>query len=93
MDANKMREQFEAWECDAPQGPQTDPMWLIYNSESNHYGLVEIQDRWEVWQASREAVVVELPEVYKQFQGDRHPSMFAEEVRAAIEAQGLKVSP
>lgn len=62
MDTNKMREQFEAWECDAPQGPQTDPMWLMYDAESNAYGLDKIQDRWEVWQASREAVVVELPE-------------------------------
>ncbi|CRI56381.1 hypothetical protein [Pseudomonas sp. CCOS 191] len=63
MDTNKMREQFEAWECDAPQGPQTDPMWLMYDAESNAYGLEKIQDRWEVWQASREAVVVELPKV------------------------------
>ncbi|MDU9393730.1 hypothetical protein [Pseudomonas sp. zfem002] len=102
MDTNKMREQFEAWECDAPQGPQTDPMWLIYDAESNAYGLDKIQDRWEVWQASREAVVVELPnraaEVYREeFEdvegGSFNEAAYIRDVRKAIEAQGLGVSP
>jgi hypothetical protein len=102
MDTNKMREQFEAWECDAPQGPQTDPMWLMYDAESNAYGLDKIQDRWEVWQASRESVVVELPnraaEAYREEFDDVEGGSFNEaayirDVRKAIEAQSLKVRP
>ncbi|KYC26120.1 MULTISPECIES: hypothetical protein [Pseudomonas] len=93
MGTNKMREQFEQWECDAPQGPQTDPMWLIYDAGSNTYGLDKIQDRWEVWQASRETVVVELPKPHYEFEGDEAPEMFASQVVAAIKAQGLKVAP
>lgn len=91
MDTNKMREQFEAWECDAPQGPQTDPMWFMYDAESNAYGLDKIQDRWEVWQASRQAVVVELPKF------DDYPSSMERDMqgalRSAIEAQGLRAKP
>lgn len=93
MDTNKMREQFEQWECDAPQGPQTDPMWLMYDAESNAYGLDEIQDRWEVWQASREAVVVELPPKWNDATHSNKQAWDCgiEDARMAIEAQGLKV--
>ncbi|HDS1695760.1 MULTISPECIES: hypothetical protein [unclassified Pseudomonas] len=44
------------------------------------------------WQASREAVVVELPKPHYEFEGDPAPEMFASQVVAAIEAQGLKVA-
>ena len=40
------------------------------------------------WQASREAVVVELPKDIVTMAG---PVLYADDVRAAIEAQGLKV--
>ncbi|MNF02338.1 hypothetical protein D3C80_2014710 [compost metagenome] len=42
------------------------------------------------WQASREAVVVELPKDIVTMAG---PVLYADDVRAAIEAQGLKVAP
>lgn len=96
--ADLMREQFEQWECDAPQGPQTDPMWLIYDEVSKTYGLNKIQDRWEVWQASREAVVVELPErapnddPYCGEPWDCGYNLALDESREAIKAQGLKVA-
>lgn len=41
-----------------------------------------------IWQASREAVVVELPKDIVTMAG---PVLYADDVRAAIEAQGLKV--
>lgn len=90
MDTNKMREQFETWECDAPQGPQTDPMWLIYNAESNTYGLDKIQERWEAWQASREAVVFNIGEGVDECTCPVSVEGFWIQ---AIESQGLKVSP
>ncbi|WP_462402259.1 hypothetical protein [Pseudomonas sp. Marseille-QA0332] len=40
------------------------------------------------WQASREAVVVELPVHFKTMAGD---VMWSADVREALEAQGLKV--
>jgi hypothetical protein len=58
----KMREQFEAWECDSDQGLQTDPVWLMYDAKTNTYPLDKIQDRWKVWQASRAAQAVEWPD-------------------------------
>ena len=42
------------------------------------------------WQASREAVVVELPKDIVTMAG---PVLYADDVRAAIEAEGLKVAP
>lgn len=85
MSTEKMRNEFETWECDADQGPQTDPVWLMYDAKTNTYPLDKIQDRWKVWQASRKALVIELP--------DEEPGYmyYAPDVAAAIEAAGLKV--
>lgn len=70
MDTNKMREQFEAW-------------W----EENNHFMLgtrkVSKGDCFHIWQASREAMVVALPD---HFRPSRHEIIFA------IEAQGMKVA-
>lgn len=60
MSMEKMRNEFEAWECDADQGPQTDPVWLMYDAKTNTYPLDKIQDRWKVWQASRASLVIDL---------------------------------
>lgn len=51
-----------------------------------------------VWQASRQAVVVELPGGYDPYRCGDDAEMNAtndtiQECRAAIEAQGLKVAP
>ncbi|WP_085678166.1 MULTISPECIES: hypothetical protein [unclassified Pseudomonas] len=42
------------------------------------------------WEASREAVVVDLPKDIVTMAG---PVLYADDARAAIEAQGLKVAP
>jgi len=90
MSADKMREQFEAWECDADQGPQTDPVWLMYDAATNTYPLDKIQSRWEVWQASRAAVDVELPEAWRSA-GSKHELMHKRDTVAVLESLGLKV--
>lgn len=60
-----MREQFEEWECNAPEGPQTDPTWLMRcGVEPDKYGIVQVQRNWEVWNASRTAVEIELPAAF-----------------------------
>lgn len=100
MSNEKMREEFEAWETDADTGPLTDPMWLMRDvDEPDQYGIIEVQRNWEAWQASRAAVVVELPL-------DRTSEMspwagllvhYHRDVRKrlieAIELLGLKVKP
>ncbi|UXA36835.1 hypothetical protein [Pseudomonas juntendi] len=47
---------------------------------------------WASWQASRAAVVVELPEAHMNGSYTDPQVLYAEEVRHAIEAQGLKVA-
>lgn len=104
----KMREQFEAWECDSDQGPQTDPVWLMYDAKTNTYPLDKIQGRWETWQASRESLVIELPddgiencrkewpergEKYGYDTFDTGYLYACKKHEEAIEAAGLKVKP
>lgn len=64
------REQFEAW-CNS------DPDRSITMEDSTRFFCA-----WEAWQASRETVVVEPPEL---FEDDRHA------VTDAIRAAGIKV--
>lgn len=90
MDTNKMRdisrEQFEAWHRSVVEG---EPPHEKYNS--GDYRNQHVQRYWLGWQASREALVVELPRF------DDYPASIErdmrESLRAAIEAQGLKVAP
>lgn len=57
-----------------------------------------IQSAWWAWNASREALVVELPIGYDPERAKGDPDMLnvndtIQECRHAIEAQGLKVAP
>lgn len=87
MSIEKMREEFKHWESEADDGPQTDPMWLMFDLDLNQFALVEIQSRWEAWQASREALVIELP----ANRITQDSIMMRLHCRQAIEAAGLKV--
>lgn len=108
MDTNKMREQFLAW---------LDPAWnresFIDDDGDEVFTDHWVQGAWVGWVASREAVVVELPQVVAyeacydslrdneyaglpdQFTGFDYDELLplhrSDEVRSAIEAQGLKV--
>ena len=83
MDTNKMREQFLAW---------LDPAWnrgsFIDDDGDEVFTDHWVQGAWVGWVASRDAVVVELPKDIVTMAG---PVLYADDVRAAIAAQGLKV--
>lgn len=113
MDTNKMREQFEQWAKDRyswhlhddARDPE-DRTLASWNGET--YGNRIVEGMWQTWQASREAVVVELPPVRPEpistgeaLKADGEASTWSmwageklakEEFRTAIEAQGLKVA-
>lgn len=79
MDTNKMREQFEAaydrGDFLCMDGP--------YDNPRKNQALA-------IWIASREAVVVELPDLDRP-SADGMGALFA--CKKAIEAQGMKVAP
>lgn len=89
---DKVREQFEAWAI--ARGQSVLRQGAGYAAERT--GMA-----WLCWQASREAVVVELPRDIDQFADDDHgrrafslhTNTAYRECRRAITAQGLKVKP
>ncbi|MCS4284434.1 hypothetical protein M2396_002730 [Pseudomonas sp. BIGb0278] len=103
MDTNKMRdisrEQFEA-RFPTPAG-------IDWNESIGMYEVVDVWKlvstlqigernwRWEGWQASREAVLVELPEGFDlhDWAPERCSVINRREAAEAIEVQGLKVAP
>lgn len=99
MDTNKMREQFEA-KFPVPAG-------VAWKKAIGMYEVVDIWKLdqaitigkynwlWEGWQASREAVVVELPPKWNDATHSNKQAWDCgiEDARMAIEAQGLKVAP
>lgn len=94
MDTNKMREQFEA---EAKKHFVSVPgvrNWLSKMANGD-YQFERVHAAWIFWQASREAVVVELPDPSSDYDiPDRGINAVCEhwrKSRAAIEAQGLKV--
>lgn len=92
-DTNKMREQFEAWILENWPGQYLDRF------ETGEYHGFTLEHCWKAWQASREAVVVELPDSIVGARRYQHAeAAFAhkegiDDCREAIEAQGLKVAP
>ncbi|ANY87674.1 hypothetical protein [Pseudomonas putida] len=103
MDTNKMREQFEAWALRAKAHGEHFDL-----SRGNHGAYKSPITHWlycswvASWQASREAVVVELPEKDGPFttNGVEYYSLHSEgrnqaidEISSALVAQGLKVAP
>lgn len=101
MDTNKMREQFEQWAKDRyswhlhddARDPE-DRTLASWNGET--YGNRIVEGMWQAWQASRTAVVVELPaerRIRHMPTPDENSSYneALENCRDAIEAQGLNV--
>lgn len=91
MNIEKMREEFKHWESEADDGPQTDPIWLMFDLDLNQFALVEIQSRWEAWRASRESLVIELPTDTRIRDEDLSRFDVKDSCQSAIEAAGLKV--
>lgn len=92
MDTEKMRDEFEAWM--KRRHPGID--WIIERSDENSeaYRNPGVEGHWESWQASRAAIVIELPHIGDYLdlygQGDNAWS-YVTDVHAAIEAAGLTV--
>lgn len=109
MDANKMREQFEAWAAKNYVVPPGVGHLFVRAELGDGYRLSNINHAWHGFQASRESLIVKLPPVRPEpvLTGEAQKtdgeaatwSMWAgeklakEDCRAAIEAQGLKVAP
>ncbi len=92
MDTSKMRdsvrEQFEKFALSSEGG--LFPGHLA-KGEDGEYLNYAAQCYWLFWQASREAVVVELPK-FEDYPASMERDM-RESLRSSIEAQGMKVAP
>lgn len=88
MGTNKMREQFESFAREVLDWSD-DEFRLASDGKSYYWGATG--EAWVFWQASREAVVVELPR-FEDYPASMERDM-RESLRSAIEAQGLKVAP
>ena len=117
MTIEKMREEFEAWAAvkfavgaDLLAASRTDEdmdngfPYRVVNQHGEESDLVNtlVGTAWAGWQASRAALVVELPnrfaEKYQDYFDDVEGGCFNEgryinDLRIAIEAAGVKVAP
>lgn len=98
MSEDKVREEFEAWVADFHVGaPLT---WYEYDVPEGHehHGAIiyedwDVQNTWRAWQASRAALVIDLPETdLTGAIGMTHKAV-TKRCRTAIEAAGVKVKP
>jgi len=99
MGKDKMREEFEAWAAENGMAIH------LARGESGLYGSPVTQRYWGCWQASRAAVVVELPpapevpEDPEEAVDDSHMDAYHSAVRMrkgcakSVEAAGLQVKP
>ena len=86
MSNDKMREEFEAWAITCAWLGLSDE--CMEREETGYVGL-ELHAAWLAWQASRAAVVVELPKIFP----DDSLSLVCSKYSQALEAAGLKVKP
>lgn len=94
MDTNKMREQFElAWRARYPEHGEIALKRSGFAPED--YCNTRVKDAWWAWQASRAAVMVELPPKWNDATHSNKQAWDCgiDDARMAIEAQGLKVTP
>ncbi|MGE4927006.1 hypothetical protein [Yersinia enterocolitica] len=64
MDITKSQSDFEAWHRDKykTKWSSGQPTRDMHNGKyADHYTVPAEQERWELWQASRESIEVELP--------------------------------
>lgn len=81
---DKSREQFEAYFIQYHLNDNPEMVELFLKRDGEGYKLSCPNDEWRMWQASRAAVEIEIPEVLDYWLGREG---FAESIRAA----GLKV--
>jgi hypothetical protein len=83
--SDKMREEFEAWV------KREWPAQSLSQFNDGEYQGFTVQHCWLAWQASRESLVIELPQGGYFAGYDNEHMMESRDVREAIEAAGLKV--
>lgn len=89
MSDEKMREGFEDWYAQSwsDEDPRFETAFAV--DDRGQYQWSYVNDAWVVWNASRAAVVVELPRVC---QSD-DPFELKRDIIDELEALGLKVKP
>lgn len=89
------REQFEAWASNQYPCEPVENILLRVGPDRARYHLKVIQGLWEAWQASRDAVEVELPAACADDEyfndGVFQPMRYERDVERAIRAAGIKV--
>ncbi|WP_025995752.1 hypothetical protein [Pseudomonas viridiflava] len=81
MSNDKVREQFEAWALSCNQ---------MIDKANGVYLVRSVDCLWVAWRASREALLIDLPDAWHQ---DRQRLMDADEVSETIQAAGLRIQP
>lgn len=87
----KRREAFEAWILDNHCGEED----LISRDSEGEYYSVGVAERWEMYNAALDSVVIELPYMPRANYANQHSFNCAIEAmflaRIAVESAGLKV--
>lgn len=79
------REEFEAWYRKSHMwAPEDNPLAL---SDSGTYFAIAVSGKWRAWEASREAVAIEVPELRLCCED------FGVEFIKNIEAAGVRIKP
>lgn len=85
---DQMREEFEAWAAEEAEVRGVGILLgLMTDEHHDRYSMIWTQTAWMAWQASRAAVVVDLP---KPWQTNVGAMMTPNGVKFAIESAGLK---
>ena len=89
---DKLREDFEN-EC--KKLGYTEKFWFFRRTHPNRYDEDNIEDMYYMWKASRESLVVELPEKYENRERFTYEREYFNDAidacKDAIEAVGIKV--
>lgn len=100
MNIEKMREEFEAAYVEGlvercGEGFRSTAVYsLTEKNPDGRYKNYTDFVAWWAWQASRESLVIELPESWETYCGTTEEHvMYADEVKDAIKSAGLKVKP
>ncbi|WKW34375.1 hypothetical protein KIH13_12415 [Pseudomonas viridiflava] len=94
MSIEKVREEYEVWVL------REYPNQHMGRFATGEYHSTVIEDCWQAWQASREALVIELPKDFGTETGKPFGDLLClvsnaafSECRKAIKAAGVKVKP
>lgn len=96
MSTEQMRQDFETWWLKKEEFLPEQGRVLFKRYAGGAYKTTSVAEDWECWKEAIRSVVVQLPDtigVYAHPESDREWVLDPDDVRAAIEAAGLKVKP